>query len=267
MTDKTRQTKRSPLGNFVMTRVYVALVLVLVCVLPAQSPATAQTDDDVLTRQSDEGATSQPQRESVLAVLLSAAHRARQADPAKAASYLNRAGELQMRLNRTEQALSSYRDAEALVNGMTGSRVYIDTQNGLAMAHSHLSKCAEAKPFVERAITLSDVSGYVAGKAQALIIRSDCEDYGDSAAALQSAEQALELRRSIGDKRGMADAYAYMSDYQIAQHKLEEATQSNQAALQIWRDLNSAAGQADALISLGFIEHRKGDMEASLSFF
>ncbi len=244
---------------------HVLVFLLVFLVTP--TPVQRAQNDDVLTRENDDRATSIEQRQQALTSLLAAAQQYRSVDPVKAAAFLNRAARLQVRLNLSKQAITTYQDALTLLKPAPTSLVNIDTLNGLGAAYGHLSKCDEAQPFLDQAIALSEQTNNVAGKAEALVTRSDCQGYTDPALALQTAQTALELWRSIDNKPWIAETYAYLSDFQIAQHKLAEATASNQAALEIWRELNVPREQAGALISLGFIEYRKGSMQEALDLY
>jgi CHAT domain-containing protein len=240
------------------------LVFLLVFVLTPAAVPRAQSED-VLSRENDDQAATIEQRQQALAKCLAAANGLRDTEPSRAAAFLNRAGQLQIRLNVSREALTTFRDALTLLKLTPESPVYIDALNGMASAYDDLSKCDDAQDLANQAIPLSEHSGYVAGKAKALLTLSDCQGYSDPALALQTAQAALEQWRSIGNKTGIARSYSLMSDFQIAQHKLDGATTSNEAALQIWRELNIPAEQAGALINLGFIEYRKGAMQDSLS--
>lgn len=240
------------------------LVFLLVFLVTPPSASRAQ-EEDVLARENDDRAATIAQRQQALTLLLAAAQHARYVEPVKAAAFLNRAARLQIRLHVSEEALKTYQEAFSLLEQTPNSHVKIDTLNGLGAAYGHLSKCDQAQPFLEKAIALSEQINSVAGKAEALVTWSDCQGYSDPSGALQTAQTALELWRSIENKSGMARTYAYMSDFQIGLHKLDEATQSNQAALEIWLELKIPEEQAEALISLGFIEYRKGAMHDSLA--
>jgi CHAT domain-containing protein len=246
-----------------MTKSRYVLIFLLVFVFTPPSAPRAQ-NEDVLARDNDDRAATVAQRQHALTALLAAAQQYRSVEPVKAAAFLNRAARLQIRLNLSEKALATYQEAFTLLAQTPNSSVNIDSLNGIGAAYAHLSKCDQAQPFLDQAIALSEQNNSVAGKAEALVTRSNCQGYNDPVGALQTAQTALELWRSTDDKRGMARTYAYMSDFQLMQHKLKEATESNQAALEIWRQLDIPAEQAEALISLGFIEYRQGSMEDSL---
>jgi CHAT domain-containing protein/tetratricopeptide (TPR) repeat protein len=251
--------------QFMIKRRHVLVFLLVFLVTPPAAPRAQ--NEDVLTRKNDDRAATIQQRQLALTILLAAAQQERTVDPAKAAAFLNRAARLQVRLNLSEQALTTYQQAFTLVEQTPNLPVKVDLLNGLAAAYGHLSRCDQAQTYLDQALALSEQKNNVAGKAEALFTRSHCQSYGDPVLAQETAQTALELWRSIDDKSWMALTYSYLSDFQIAQHKLVEATESNQAALAIWRQLDLPEEQAEALISLGFIEHRKGAMQEALAFF
>ena len=222
----------------------------------------------MLRRDSDEIAGTQEERRRALTILMSAARRLReQGDLLQAAGFMNRSGRLQIRLNESDDALATYQDALNLLKQTPNSTVNVDTLNGIGAALVHLSKFDEAEGYCERAISTSDQIGYVAGKADALLVRSECENHANHALAIQTAQQALTLWQSLGDQSGIARTYSSLGAYETGRNNLPEARQNTGAALTIWRELKIPHEQAEALISLGFIEQRKGAWQNALPFF
>ena len=241
------------------------LLLMLYLLLPVSAPQAQ--DEDILTRESDESATTTEERERSLMTLLAAARQSRdEGEILKAARFLNRAGRLQLMLNLAEDALATYQDALAILKQTPDLTISVDSLIGLGSAHSYLSRCDKAQAFLQQAIAVSEQNGYIAGKAEALLTLSDCQNYGDHALALTTAQEALALWQSVDDKRGIAKSYAAMGHYQFAQNDLMEATQSHETALNLWRELDVASEQAEALINLGYIEYRKGAWQKVLAF-
>lgn len=229
--------------------------------------AVSQTpDESVLSRQSDEGARTREERQHALTILSTAAQQARRAEPIKAAQFLNRAARLQLRLNLSKDALISYQSVLAILNHNPDSTARIDALNGMAAVYAQLSKWDEAKRFVDEALEMSRKNGSVTGQAEALLTLSNYQSVSsDQEEAIGTVTQSLQLWESMGDKRGMARAYLLLSDFRLVQHNLAEATKSSEAALNIWRELNLPDEIAGALISLGFIEYRKGAWQECLS--
>ncbi|HEX5736346.1 MAG TPA: CHAT domain-containing tetratricopeptide repeat protein [Blastocatellia bacterium] len=241
------------------------LLLMLYLLLPVAAPQAQ--DDDVLTRENDRSATTREARERSLTILLAAASQSREAGEAsKAARFLNRAGHLQLLLNVSQDAIATYQQALTILDQTPDPRIKVDSLNGLGSVYTLLSKCSDAQNLLNQAIALSEQNGYAAGKAQALLTLSECQNYGDHALALTTAQEALALWQSVNDKWGIAMSYSAIGDYQLGQDNLPEAITSYQTALDLWRELDSASGQAAALITLGFIEYRKGAWQNVFEF-
>ena len=236
-------------------------------ILLCASASHAQ-NDDVLSRDADESAKTTEERQSALAILSAAARQARaDGEASKASRLLNRAGRLQLKLNLPQDALAAFNDALSLLKRTPDETSYIDSLNGLGAAYNRLSKCEQAQGFLQQAISLSEANGYVAGKAEALFTLSDCQNYSDHALAIKTAQESLALWQSLNNPRGSAKSEMVLGDYQLALNKLAEATESYEAALNIWRELDAKEGQAEALIGLGFIEYRKGAWQNVFAFF
>lgn len=248
-----------------MIRLRLVLLVSIVLLTLAGLPSHAQ--DDVLLRDGDESAITLAQRQQVLTTLLTAAQQLRNAgESGKAAALMNRAGRLQLRISLPEQALDTYQQASSLSDATISPTTYIDSLNGISAAQDQLRKCDEAQPRLQQAIALSEQHGYVEGKAAALLTLSDCLNSSDHRLALSTAQESLNLWKSVNNKVGMANSYVAIGHYQLAQTNLVEATQSEEAALALWRELNVPPEQAEALISLGFVEYRKGAWQSYISF-
>ena len=261
-----RETASRSSVLYPMIKLRLIVLLSLICLL-LSAPAQAAHDEDVLSREGDEAATTTEERQRVLTILSTAVNQFRQGgEVLKAARFLNRVARLQAQLNSPQDAIGAYRDALALLRQTPDATLNVDSLNGLGAVYAHLSRCGEAQTFLQQAAALSDQHGYVAGKAAALLTLSDCQNYGDQSLAVRTAREALRLWQSINFKRGIAQSYTAIGDYQLAQNNLSEATESNEAALNLWRELNMAGEQAEALINLGYIEYRKGAWQNVFSF-
>lgn len=242
-----------------MSKARLAFGLLLV-LLPAVSQAQNET---VLTRQSDESARTREEREQARNILLDAAKQTN-SDPAKAAGFLNRAARLQLRLNSSQEAIATYQAALKLLKPLPESTARIDSLNGLAAVFFQLGNCDQAQRNINQALSLSDKLQNVAGRAEALLTLSNCQN--DQNLALATVGESLRLFNSIGDKSGMARAYMLQGDFQIVQSDLDAATKSNEAALSIWRELGLPDEHAGALINLGFVQYRRGAWQECMTF-
>lgn len=242
-------------------------ILLLLVVIATIVGPRSHAQDDILLRDEDDVAITKAERQRALDTLLPAAQQLRSSgEVVKAAVLLNRAGRLQMLLSLPEQALATYREASEIPGAADNPQRYIDSLNGISAAEDQLRKCRQALPRLQQAINLSEQHQYVAGKAEALLTLSDCQDSDNHVAALKTSQQSLQLWQSINNKAGMARTYAAIGHYQLTQSNLVEATESQTAALALWEELKNPPGQAESLIHLGFIEYRRGAWQSSLSY-
>lgn len=226
----------------------------------------AQGETEVLNREGDELVTSLEERQATVAILLTASEAARNnADLVKAARYLNRAGRLQLRLAQPQVALKTYQEALNLI-GDGDPPTRIASLNGVAAAYTYVRNCHDALSFTNQAIDLSTQTNDNAGKAQALLTLSDCENAENQMQALKTAQDALELWKSVNNKWGIAKTYSAIGYYQLTLQNLPESQQNHEAALAIWRELKIPYEEAQALINLGFVEYRRAEWQSAISF-
>ncbi len=243
-----------------------ALLMFAVCLVWPTVALRAQENGKTLTDEEDARVATVAARQNAVTNLLSTGEQLRDAgDKVEAARAWNRAGRFQLRMSKTEDAIATYRKALDVLSKVSAPQTRIDSLNGLAGAYRYLSRCNEANPLLKQAISLSNKNDYVEGKAEALRIQPYC--LTNKAEALRSAQQSLELWKSINHKLGQAQAYLVVGEHQIIQNNLDEATRSYETARKLWQELNVPNQVAQALINLGYIEYRKGAWQASLPFF
>jgi len=244
----------------------ISLLLCLVLASGMQSPDRPPSDD-ILTRDSDEHVISLEERKQTVEILLTAAESARNnGDALNAARFLNRIGSLQLLLTKPNDALTTYQEALDVIKDQDAA-TKIKSLNGMAGAYTYLRQCVNARPFLDQSIELSEHTHNIAGKAQAYLTLSDCQNDENQLLALNTAQEALGLWQSIGNKWGIGKTYSAIGYYQLTLQRLSESAESHQAALSIWRELKIPHEEAQALINLGFVEYRKGEWQNAISFF
>ena len=102
--------------------------------------------------------------------------------------------------------------------------------------------------------------------ANQLLDRSDEQNASNHDLAIHTAQEALALFQSIDDQKGIGDTYLALGRYYYALNRMNEAAQSFELALQIWRQLQDPVKEARALIQLGYIEGRKGEWLNGFSY-
>lgn len=248
-------------------RIYVRLLIVAFCfVVSGQTPETSETVAVPPPETTQKSATFAAKKQ-MLATLLSSADGLRQSkDTHQAVLTLNEAGHLQLDLNLTDEALVTFQRSQALLDQGIDSVTTVDTLNGLASVYVDLGKCADAQPLLAEAGTKSDQINYPEGKAEALLLLSQCQNYNNHALAFNTAAEALSLWQSVGNTRGAVRSHLQIGQFQLAQTMLADATESFQTALEKARTLGDAKLQAESLIYLGFIEFRKGAWQELFAF-
>lgn len=247
------------------------LLLLAAALCLAQSAGVRGASDDLETaRQSaaaaDDGAVGLEARREALGKLEEAARLFLNAgESLEAARALNRAGRLQLLLSAPQDALDSHRRALSLLQQTPSPEVEVDGLNGLAAAYQLVKDEGHADEALRESLALSEQSGYVRGRAQALLTLSDLQNYHDHAAALQTAQASLALWQAAGDRAGLARAYAQVGLCFMAQSTLDESAQNYRQALQIWQELHNSSEQAGVLINLGWIEYRRGEWQNEIS--
>ena len=170
-------------------------------------------------------------------------------------------------MSLAQDAVTTFQEALKLLEQQPDVKTQIDSLNGLASSYGKLSKCELAEPSANQALTLSNQNNYVAGKAEGLLILSDCQNLRDHALAQKTAQESLALWSSLNRKRGMADAHVAIAHYQMTQHNLEECAKSLESALNIFQELNDVGQQAEVLIYFGYIEYRNAAWQSSLDYY
>ena len=122
-----------------------------------------------------------------------------------------------------DEASQTFQQALQLLDQQADLQTKIDSLNGLAASYDNLSKCDLVEPSASTAISLSEQTNYVAGKAEALLTLSHCQNHHDHLLAMKSAQESLELWRSIDRKRGIAEAHVAIGEYQMGQNDLLES--------------------------------------------
>ncbi len=196
-------------------------------------------------------------------------------DTLEAARSLTRAGGLQLLLNDPQAAVSCHRKALELLRQSPDPQLVIDNLTGRANAYWNMPPGNDpnapdnldlAQAAVDEAIKSSREIHYAAGEAEALLILSELQNLKNHATAVITAQEALAIWKNQNNTDGMARSYDKLGSYYLAQNSVIEASANFELALTLARQLNDRTKEASALTSLGFVECRKADWEACISY-
>src|SRR5215212_6748929 len=205
--------------RYVRLLISVFCLAFLVYVPGAQDSSAGQADEPT------EDLTTVAARQEALAALLTSARELQQANELlKAAQLLNQAGHLQLRLNLPDNALLTFEQNLKLTEQIGDARAKIDALNSIGAAYLHMNNYEKGIPPLEQAIALEKQNNYPEGRAEALLLLSEAQNYTDHTLALTTAHDALALWQTIGDNRGIIRSHLGIGTYHLAQNSLEEAT-------------------------------------------
>ena len=85
--------------------------------------------------------------------------------------------------------------------------------------------------------------------------------------ALVNYQQALEIRRSLGDKKGIADGLDMMAQTYDGLGKSDLALKNYNDALQIYREIGDQQNTGDVLLDLGQFHNDRGSYDEALKLF
>jgi CHAT domain-containing protein/predicted negative regulator of RcsB-dependent stress response len=193
----------------------------------------------------------------------------------EAARSLTRAGGLQLLLNDPKAAVASHLQALDLLRQSPDPHLVIDNLTGAGAAYLNMPPSNDpnapdnldlAQAALEEAIKSSRDIHYTTGEAEALLLLSERQNLANHATAVITAREALAIWKNENNKDGLARAYNKIGTYYYAQNLVAEASENWERALTLWRGLNDKVRQGSVLISLAFVEYRKADWEASVSY-
>ncbi len=90
---------------------------------------------------------------------------------------------------------------------------------------------------------------------------------GNAKDALSNFQEALQIRREIGDRRGLADTLIDLGNFHEDRDDRDEALKMYKEALQLEGDLGNEGLQAICLNNIGTVYSEKGQFEDSLAYY
>lgn len=137
---------------------------------------------------------------------------------------------------------SEIRDLE----GMAGS------ENNIGLVHKMMNRRDEAEACFRKSATIFETLGLTSPQAIALSNLSDMMlSRGDYAKALKYAFQGLEMRKTVGNARGVAFSYYRIACIYKDQGELDRSADYAEKSLEIRRELGDKLDLAYALLLLG----------------
>src|SRR6185369_1694273 len=262
-----RKDERRTVNRRRRLSLYILLPSVVIgLTLPVYAPEASDNASVPARETKQKSATVAARKQSLSGLLVAAGKLRRANDTKKAIQTLNEAGRLQLDLFLKTEAVSTFQQSYDLLDQGTDPITRVDTLNGFALAYIALNKYDQAEPLLDQARKTSEQSDYAAGKAEALLLLSECQNEKNHADAVKTASEALRLWQSIGNNLGVVRSHIDIGNYYFAQSSLVTASQEYQSALDLASEIGDPTRQAEALVYLGYIEFRKGAWQEVFSF-
>jgi tetratricopeptide (TPR) repeat protein len=187
---------------------------------------------------------------------LLAHHCTRSGNRAKAVPYLSLAGKKAARLFAQEQAIAFFQEALRYLDGLADSeaqkRKAVEILFDLEVLYDLFARRDEQRDTPERLIHSAIALDDPAVLADAYIRQGELLSVvGSTENALVCVEQALNLKRLIGDKRGEAKALRAMGFLYWQRGQYEEALHIHREVLQVYQTLGDRETEGMDLTSLG----------------
>ena len=138
----------------------------------------------------------------------------------------------------------------------------------LGIAYSDLNKPQEALQNYQQSLEIKRRLGQRKGIADSLnMIASVYESLGQPALALTNIKEALKIYREIGDRQDVGTALINLGGFQHNRGKYDDALKLFKESLQIQRDLGNENDQALCLNNIGNSYAFKGDYDDARTYF
>jgi tetratricopeptide (TPR) repeat protein len=138
----------------------------------------------------------------------------------------------------------------------------------LGVAYQRLNKLDDALRNYSQALEIRRKIGDQRGIAGSLgQIAQVQTDMGNAKAAVASYEEAIKVNRAIGDKTGLTQNLASVGSFYLDRGENDKALSYINEALQIARDTADQSTQALLLLNIGTAHFNKGEFQDALTYF
>jgi len=188
-------------------------------------------------------------------------------DPNNVAALLA-SGRVDIRSGDAQAALDPLNKALPLTITFDNEQQHSDVLQALGVAYRYLNKPDEALRNLNQALEIRRKIGDQRGVAMSLGQIAPVQDaMGNPKAALASYQEAVEVSRKIGDQSGLGTNLMNLGSFYLDHGKYDDALKSTNEALQIARDSNDPVSQATLLENVGNAHFQKGEYQDALTSF
>jgi serine/threonine protein kinase/tetratricopeptide (TPR) repeat protein len=189
-------------------------------------------------------------------------------DDPKYLDALLAAGRVEIRRREPQAALEHLNQALTLAIQFDNVEARGTILNATGIAYKRLNKTDEALRYYTEALEIRRKLGQKGGIAATLTeIAQVNVMMGQAADALKNYNEALELRREIGDRRGTANTLAELGSFHVNRSEYAQALNLYRESLQIHRDTGNRSNEALLLNNIGGVYFNQANYEDALTYF
>ncbi|HST11540.1 MAG TPA: tetratricopeptide repeat protein [Terriglobales bacterium] len=190
-----------------------------------------------------------------------------QRDP-KSIDALLATGRVEVMSGNAQNGLEYFQRARSVAIQTDNQEQNAAALHALGVGYGQLNKPGEALRNLQEALTIRRRIGQKRGMAVSLNeIGKVSAQTGDTKSALASFTEALSIRREIGDKRGVGGTLLDLGNLYDDKGDHDKALDYYKQSLQIEREIGDEGMQAICLNNIGNARFAKGDYEDALTYF
>ena len=176
------------------------------------------------------------------------------------------AGQVESWSGNGSEALDYLNRALALAIQRGNDEAKASVLRTLGATYGAMNKSSEGLRYAKDSLEIERRLGRLAGVADSLHSIAQMEDDAGEPAALKTYQEALELRRKIGDKQGVGNVLNDLGSHFAARGQNDEALVQFKAALQIQREVRNPVYEAAALNNIGTIYLWRGSYDDAQTY-
>src|SRR5271166_2698320 len=189
------------------------------------------------------------------------------ADP-KNIKALRISGGIEISAGNDQAALAPLNSALSLATLSSNQEEKGTILHYLGIAYTDLNKPEDALSHFQQALEVRKKIGDKSGIAASLgQMAGVLDQMGRSDAALADHKAALQIQREINDKKGLLTSLINLGKFYDDHEKFDDALKTNNEALQLARELQRQPEESQLLNNIGSNYNNKGEYQAALTYF
>jgi eukaryotic-like serine/threonine-protein kinase len=175
-------------------------------------------------------------------------------------------GSTEVRRNETEKGLQYLNKALTLAIQVKNEEAHATVLHTLAIGYRLLNRLDEALRHSQQALEIRRKLGQKLGIAETLLVTARIQQaLGKFPAAEAAYEESLALREEIGDKRGIGNTLLDFGNFHAYRGQYAEALKLFRESLEVQREVGNQTYEALLLSNIGAMAFLKGDYDEALT--